>query len=100
MFTLSMPRVNSWNNRWSGDDDLYCKARVLTADRLKELPFDYTKPCDFYYDFGDGWAANVHVEVMSSKEANKLKKKSRGFAGYDWMITSILKNGEIKVERD
>ena len=28
------------------------------------------------------------------------KKKSDGFCGYDWMIESIIKYGEIRYKRD
>ena len=96
VFTLTMPNVGSWNHRWSGEGNVYAKSRVLKAEQLKELKFNYTEPQDFYYGWDDGWGANIHVEVMSAKEANKYLKDSRGFCGYDWMIQSILKYGEIR----
>ncbi|MBA2877997.1 hypothetical protein HNR63_001051 [Anoxybacillus kamchatkensis] len=89
-FTLTMPNVGSWNGRWSGEKDLYVKFRTLKnkdAERVKEG--------NYYYDFGDGWGANVNVRVVDSKEKQRLQRKSKGFAGYDWMIDSIIENGEI-----
>lgn len=96
VFTLSMPNVNTWNGRWSGEGNVYAKSKQLLAEHLKELKFDYKEPQDFYYNFGDGWGASIHVEVMSAKDANKYLKNSKGFMGYDWMISSILKYGDIR----
>ena len=96
VFTLSMPNVGSWNHRWSGESLVYAKSKQLLAEQLKQLRFNYREPQDFYYDFGDGWGANVHVEVMSAKDAKKYLKNSQGFCGYEWMISSILKYGKIR----
>ena len=49
----------------------------------------------FYYDFGDGWGARVEVMPVDSREKRKREKVSAGFYGYDWMIDSILKYGDI-----
>lgn len=95
VFTLTMPNCGSWNNRWSGSDRLYAKARRLYKENLDALKFNLDIPRDFYYTWGDGWTACVHVEVMSSKDATKYLKNSRGFYGYDWMIDSILQTGTI-----
>jgi hypothetical protein len=45
--------------------------------------FDLSKDNYFRYDFGDGWTACISVDVVDSKEANRVMKKSRGFCGYD-----------------
>ena len=89
-FTLSMPSNNAWNGKWTGDGDFYAKTRTVSekaADSLK----------DYYsYDFGDGWRAAVEVKRVDSRTAAKIRKKSSGFCGYDWMIDSILQHGEIR----
>lgn len=92
VFSLSMPNVGSWNGRWSGERDLYVKCR-----RECDVPKEYWNN-SFIYDFGDGWTARVSVEQMPIAEARKLERKSKGFCGYDWMIRSIIKNGEIIYE--
>ena len=92
IFTLSMPTRGSWNGRWSGEDRVY--ARVFHNN---DVPKDIIGK-DFYYNWGDGWCAWVSVTKVDSKEAAKIRKKSAGFCGYDWMIRSIIKNGEIIVE--
>jgi hypothetical protein len=53
----------------------------------------------YHYNFGDGWAAGVSVRTVDAAEARKLRRKSDGFSGYDWMIDSIVQHGEIRVER-
>ena len=91
IFTLSMPNRGSWNGRWSGEDRVY--ARIF---RNNDVPKDIIGK-DFYYNWDDGWCACVSVTKVDSKEAAKIRKKSAGFCGYDWMIRSIIKNGEIIV---
>ena len=92
IFTLSMPTRGSWNGRWSGEDRVY--ARVFHNN---DVPKDIIGK-DFYYNWDDGWCACVSVTKVDSKEAAKIRKKSAGFCGYDWMIRSIIKNGEIIVK--
>lgn len=93
--------MNTWNGHWSGEGKEYRRKMVLKADEIRKLPFelDMESGNDFYYAFGDGWGVNVHLEVMSASEAKRLISKSAGFMGYDWMIDSVLKNGEIIPER-
>ena len=92
VFRLSMPNVGSWNGRWSQEGQLFVKCR-----REYGVPKEYWNK-SFLYDFGDGWTARVSVERMPAAEARKLERKSKGFCGYDWMVDSIIKNGEIRYE--
>ena len=92
IFTLSMPTRGSWNGRWSGEARVY--ARIF---HNTDVPKDIIGK-DFYYNWDDGWCACVSVTKVDSKEAAKIRKKSAGLCGYDWMIRSIIKNGEIIVE--
>lgn len=91
-FKLTMPNTASWDGRWSGESDLHVKFRTLTDKQIEESGIIEG---DHYYDFGDGWGANVNVSVVSSKTKQDLIKISRGFAGYEWMIGSIIKHGAI-----
>lgn len=83
-FFLTMPGNNSWNGKWSGDGDLYCR---VVANK--------SEPGNYSYSFGDGWRASVEVRNVTAVEARKLRKRSRGFCGYDWMISSIERFGYI-----
>ncbi len=89
-FTLSMPGVNSWNGKWSGEGRLY--AKVINFGRTKKAIAKASEILDigyFRYNFGDGWSAGVKVTEVDAKEAAKIRRNSKGFYGYDWMIESI-----------
>ena len=89
-FELTMPRNNSANGRWSGDSKRHIRiVRVGATCTLKDVG-------SFYYDFGDGWGANVSVTEVHGQEIRKLRKVSDGFCGYDWMIDEIRFEGRIK----
>ena len=95
-FELSMPNVGSWNGQWSGESDCYIiikkfsrgKAATEKADKLCEKG-------SWYYNFGDGWGAGVSCKRVDSKTAAKMRRKSKGFCGYDWMVNTILMYGNI-----
>lgn len=96
VFKLTMPRTNSWNGRWTGDDDTHIITkpnRSVINDRIGK---------SYYYDFGDGWCACVDVMKMNanSSEYRQIARKNRGFCGYDWMVDSIISNNEIKLKED
>lgn len=89
VFQLTMPHRGSWNNAWSGDKRLFVRTR-----RECMVPKELWGR-DFYYRWPDGWEACVSVTKVSAYAARKLEKKSDGFSGYDWMITSLLGKGYI-----
>ena len=96
-FFLSMPNIGSWDGRWTGENNLY--AKVVNFGRSKKGEQEAKEILNngrFYYNFGDGWVACVTVKQVDSKEANKIRKITRGFCGYDWMIKSIRENGKIE----
>ncbi len=113
LFTLSMPNVGSWNGKWTSADKCFAIKHIVNDDLAKKIMknvqskpiykdcfnselIGYAPPsCNYLYNFGDGWCACVKVTQITAKEANKVMKKSQGFAGYDWMIYSILSNQEI-----
>ena len=86
VFTLSMPNRGSWNGGWSGERDKYVVARNVKNEDLNGR--------SFYYNFGDGWGANIHVDVFEEAK-NAAIKGSKGFCGYDWMVDSILNYDRI-----
>ncbi|ERT42617.1 hypothetical protein [Fusobacterium nucleatum] len=98
--TLSMPKNNSWNGKWSGEESYFVRTKRITENRKRKLEIlgiDFNKKDEYYfiYDFQDGWIAKVTVKIVSNKEEKKINKKSRGFCMYDWMIDNILNNGKI-----
>lgn len=86
-FRLTMPNNNSWNGKWSGEGKDYLIYKSLTDEQFAKL----NGKSSWYYNFGDGWGANVSMRDMKGER----KKKSSGFCGYDWMVNSILSCGEI-----
>jgi len=100
-FELTMPNVGSWNGKWTGDNKRYFVIRQVTNDFFKgriEPLLDGKVFQNFYYNFGDGWGANVHIEIIDSKEGRKRLKNSAGFCGYEWMVNSIMKYGKITTD--
>ena len=85
-FILTMPNVGSWNGKWSREKDEFSVIRRVKEKKIKELEI----PKNFYYDFKDGWGANVEMRFAKLRE-----KATNNFAGYDWMIDSILDKGKI-----
>lgn len=99
-FELSMPNNNAWNGRWSGEGRQYARIirfRPTKAQQTKAASI--LKEHSFYYNFGDGWGASVSAREVTSEAARKIKRTSAGFCGYDWMIQSIIDNGEITAKR-
>ena len=89
VFELTMPHVGSWNGKWSQEKELHIRTRDERC-----VPQEYWGK-SFYHRWDDGWCACVTVTRMTANEARKLERKSKGFCGYDWMITSIIKHGAI-----
>lgn len=90
-FTLSMSNVGSWNGRWSGESKLY--ARIEHFGRRKESVAKATeilKRGYYHCSWSDGWSASIKVTEVDRKEAQRIRRKSDGFYGYDWMIQSII----------
>jgi hypothetical protein len=63
------------------------KAQAKAATILANQPYSY--------DFGDGWRASIEVKAVEGPELRSIRKRSKGFCGYDWMVDSILDNGSI-----
>ena len=83
---LTIPHNNSWNGRWSGENNKYTKVFSNTDSNKMRSFIGY-----YRYNFGDGWAANV--EIRESKWRERVTNR---FCGYEWMIESIKKYKEIR----
>ncbi len=110
-FKLSMPGNNAWNGKWSGQNKQYLKIvnfgrtkkGITKAQKILNVPAAQRHAIDdsgyYSYNFGDGWRAGVSVyhidDTYPKNEPAKLRRKSDGFCGYDWMVDSIIAHGEI-----
>lgn len=90
-FTLSMPRNNSWNGKWTGDEKFYARTRKFTDKAAAKI----LSKGSYGYNFGDGWYANIDVKEVTGADKRKIDKKTSGFCGYEWMIDSIYYYGDI-----
>ena len=94
-FILSMPNVASWNGKWSGSDSLHAVVRKVSDAKKHQAKYGTLIGKSFYYNFGDGWGASVDVKSVTSQEVRQIRKSSKGFCGYEWMIDEILDHGRI-----
>ena len=95
-FELSMPNNNAWNGKWTGEGNFY--ARVVNFGKTKKAEAKAREILDnryFHYSFRDGWSAGVTVKEVDAKTAMKIRRKSKGFYSYDWMIDSIRRDMTI-----
>ena len=87
-FELTMPNNNSWNGVDTGNTGGHFIYRDVDKRKADEL-IDKS----FYYNFDDGWGANVAI-------SKHRKQKSNGFRGYDWMVDEIIEFGKIFCVQD
>ena len=87
-FILTMPNIGSWNGKWTGEEYFHCVTRKLSKTEEEKLDGE-----NFYYSWNDGWGANIECKKVDSKEAAKMRKKSKGFCGYEWMVNNIIHHG-------
>jgi len=85
---LTMPNVGSWNGQYSGAKDKKTVVFSTSAKSHGHLVGNY------YYNFGDGWGANVEI-----REAQPRERVTKKFSGYEWMLGEIKKHGRI-LDRD
>lgn len=102
-FELTMPNVGSWNGKWTGADRKYYIIKKFSDKFYKstiEPLFEGKTTQNFHYSWNDGWGANVQVQLIDAPEGRKRQKLSKGFAGYDWMVVSIIQHGTITTKHD
>ena len=75
-FELTMPNVGSWNGKWTGADKKYFLIKNLSKSELANIAFKDGR-VSFYYNFGDGWGANVAAEIVDGKEAIRRPKTQK-----------------------
>ncbi len=94
-FFLSMPNVGSWNGKWSGEGTLYAITRKVNPAQAVRMDGR-----SWHYSWSDGWGANVACRLVKGSEIRQIRKNSKGFCGYDWMVESILVRDCIKADHE
>lgn len=101
VFTLTMPNRGSWNGRWSGEDDLYAIVKPIAGTQnAQEKARTLLDGGSWYYRWDDGWGASISVQSAEGQQVRAIRKKSRGFCGYDWMANNILSHGSPKDKKE
>jgi len=95
-FQLHMPNPPSWNGRWSGENRQHVIVKNLGRSQKAERQAKELDGRVFCHHWDDGWTARIVVHVVDAAEARRLRRVSCGFSGYDWMVESILRDGEIR----
>lgn len=99
-FFLSMPSCPSWNGKWSGEGRKYVIVKRFTTAKGGQLAAEMIAHGSYWYSWSDGWGAQVSVKEVDGREAARLRKESNGFAGYDWMVESIMSYGKILADHE
>lgn len=94
-FTLTMPGRGSWNGQWSGQENLYAVLESFASKKAKAKAAEILTKGHYSYSWSDGWRALITVYEITRQDANKIRKHSMGFCGYEWMVRSILSYGKI-----
>lgn len=89
-FILTMPGRGSWDGNWSGDGRFYAAIRRVKDSKAGELANGHFTHC-----WSGGWRASVEVRIVSGSEITKIRRRSNGFCGYDWMVDTIISHGRI-----
>jgi len=97
---LSMPGRNTWNGAWSGEGRLYAIIRRYKSKKREKLAESILKRSAYSYCWDDGWRARVNIREVDFEEARKLRRKSEGFCGYDWMVDSIESDLKIRTPEE
>lgn len=95
-----MPRNSSWNGKWSGAENLYARIESVTTQKASAKSEQIVAASPYYYSWPDGWCARIDVQIVDANESRKMRKKSRGFCGYEWMIDSIKTYGKIYADHE
>lgn len=89
-----MPGRNSWNGRWSGEETLYAIVKKFATKKAQVKAQEILAKRYYSHNFGDGWRAGIEVSEATPQEARRVRKLSKGFCGYDWMVANILAHGK------
>ena len=89
-----MPSCASWNGKWSGEGKKYVIVKDFKSQKAIEHAKEMLAKKNYYYNWSDGWGAEITVTEVDSQQAKQLRKESDGFCGYGWMVTTICDYGK------
>lgn len=90
-----MPNCGSWDGKWSGSSRIHTCFRSFHGKKGEEKAKSILEKGHFSYNFGDGWRASIEPKHLTPSELRAFRRLSDGFCGYDWMVDSIVLDGEI-----
>ncbi|MCW4048222.1 MAG: hypothetical protein NWE89_00665 [Candidatus Bathyarchaeota archaeon] len=90
-----MPGRNTWNGAWSGDGRLFAIIRRYKSQKAEKRARSILERSAYSYSWTDGWRARVTVRQVNFADARRLRRESKGFCGYDWMVDSIESDQKI-----
>lgn len=92
-----MPGRNSWNGKWSGEGSVYAIIKPIPKGKpWREKADELLAKRYFSHSWSDGWRASITVTECDGAQARKMRKRSKGFYGYDWMVANILDHGDCR----
>lgn len=92
-----MPGRASWNGRWSGEEKIYAIIKPIGRSAAARAKADELLNKRFFsHSWSDGWRASIEVSEAEGAELRRIRKLSKGFCGYDWMVTNILSHGDCR----
>lgn len=97
-FQLAMPNPPSWNGKWSGEGRVYAVLKTYKSQKAIAKARELIGP--HFYHWSDGWTACINVSEVTPAESKRLRNKSVGFAGYEWMIRSLETYGKIYADHE
>lgn len=97
IFKLSMPGRASWNGRWSGEETIYAVVKPIGRSQAARTNADtLLKQRYFSHSWSDGWRASIEVSEADGAEVRRIRRISKGFCGYEWMVANILSHGDCR----
>jgi len=95
-----MPNRSSWNGGWSGSDKEYVIIKTFISKKDIRKAGRILSEAPYYYSWSDGWGARIDVIELDSTESRRVRRKSDGFCGYDWMVKTICEYGKILADHE
>ena len=93
-FILTMPNVGSWNGKWTSEGNLYCITKKFSGNAGNAKAEELINKKHWRYSWNDGWSAGIEARVVDGRTAAKMRRASKGFYGYEWMVDSIIQHGK------
>lgn len=94
LFTENITGIGSWNGQYTGCRKPCCTIHEI-SDPQKIKWFQESDGKTYYYNFGDGYSSSCTISIISTSEANKIRKKDYAPCR-EFFVEEILKFGYIR----